>query len=62
MCLAVLKDITTLFLDTGIGSNSYAIIALGMVDDILNDKDNARRKMFEQRRVFPNTRLENERL
>ncbi len=43
-----LKDITTLFLDTGIGSNSYAIIALGMVDDLLNDKDNSRRKMFEQ--------------
>ncbi len=43
-----LKDINTLFLDTGIGSNSYAIIALGMVDDILNDKENARRKMFEQ--------------
>jgi chromosome segregation protein len=43
-----LKDITSLFLDTGIGSNSYAIIALGMVDDILNDKDNSRRKMFEQ--------------
>ncbi len=43
-----LKDITTLFIDTGIGSNSYAIIALGMVDDILADKDNARRKMFEQ--------------
>ncbi len=43
-----LKDITTLFMDTGIGSNSYAIIALGMVDDILSDKENARRKMFEQ--------------
>jgi len=43
-----LKDITNLFLDTGIGSNSYAIIALGMVDDILNDKDQSRRKMFEQ--------------
>lgn len=43
-----LKDITTLFMDTGIGSNSYAIIALGMVDDILSDKDNARRNMFEQ--------------
>lgn len=43
-----LKDITSLFLDTGIGSNSYAIIALGMVDDILNDKDHSRRKMFEQ--------------
>ena len=43
-----LKDITSLFMDTGIGSNSYAIIALGMVDDILSDKENARRKMFEQ--------------
>lgn len=43
-----LKDIRDLFLDTGIGSNSYAIIELGMVDDILMDKDNARRKMFEQ--------------
>lgn len=43
-----LKDITSLFLDTGIGSNSYAIIALGMVDDILQDKENARRRMFEQ--------------
>lgn len=43
-----LKDINTLFLDTGIGSNSYAIIALGMVDDILSDKENSRRRMFEQ--------------
>lgn len=43
-----LKDITSLFLDTGIGSNSYAIIALGMVDDLLADKDNARVRMFEQ--------------
>jgi chromosome segregation protein len=43
-----LKDITNLFMDTGIGSNSYAIIALGMVDEILADKDNARRRMFEQ--------------
>ena len=43
-----LKDITSLFLDTGIGSNSYAIIALGMVDDILADKADSRRRMFEQ--------------
>jgi chromosome segregation protein len=43
-----LKDITNLLMDTGIGSNSYAIIALGMVDEILADKDNARRRMFEQ--------------
>lgn len=43
-----LKDITSLMMDTGIGSDSYAIIALGMVDDILADKDNSRRRMFEQ--------------
>ncbi|MDX1478758.1 MAG: chromosome segregation protein SMC [Saprospiraceae bacterium] len=43
-----LKDIRSLLMDTGIGSNSYAIIALGMVDDILHNKDNARRRMFEQ--------------
>lgn len=43
-----LKDITSLFLDTGIGSDSYAIIALGMVEDLLSNKENARRKMFEQ--------------
>ncbi len=43
-----LKDITMLFADTGIGSNSYAIIALGMVDEILNDKQNSRRMMLEQ--------------
>lgn len=43
-----LKDITSLFLDTGISSDSYAIIELGMVDEILNDKDHSRRKLFEQ--------------
>jgi chromosome segregation protein len=43
-----LKDITSLFLDTGISSNSYAIIELKMVDDILNDRDNSRRSLFEE--------------
>lgn len=43
-----LKDIKSLFMDTGIGSNSYAIISLGMVDDLLYDKDDSRRYMFEQ--------------
>ncbi len=42
-----LKDITSLFLDTGISSDSYAIIELGMVNDILNDKEHSRRKLFE---------------
>jgi chromosome segregation protein len=43
-----LKDISNLFLDTGIASNSYAIIELGMVDNILNDKENSRRHLFEE--------------
>lgn len=43
-----LKDITNLFLDTGIGSDSYAIIELKMVDNILNDKDHSRRTLFEE--------------
>jgi len=43
-----LKDITNLFLDTGVASNSYSIIELGMVDDILNDRDNSRRMLFEE--------------
>ena len=43
-----LKDIQNLFLDTGISTDSYAIIELGMVDDLIKDKDNSRRKMLEQ--------------
>jgi chromosome segregation protein len=43
-----LKDIQNLFLDTGISTDSYAIIELGMVDDIIKDKDNSRRRMLEQ--------------
>ena len=43
-----LKDITNLFLDTGISSNNYAIIELSMVDNILNDKDNSRLSLFEE--------------
>jgi chromosome segregation protein len=43
-----LKDIQNLLVDTGMGSNSYAIIALGMVDDLLNDRENSRRRLFEQ--------------
>jgi chromosome segregation protein len=43
-----LKDIQNLFLDTGITTDSYAIIELGMVDDIIKDKENSRRRMIEQ--------------
>lgn len=43
-----LKDINNLLSDTGMGPDSYAIIALGMVDDLLADKDNSRLRLFEQ--------------
>ncbi len=43
-----LKDIQNLFMDTGISTDSYAIIELGMVDDIIRDKENSRRRMLEQ--------------
>ncbi|MFT4092742.1 MAG: chromosome segregation protein SMC [Niabella sp.] len=43
-----LRDIQNLFMDTGISTDSYAIIALDMVDDLIRDKDNSRRKMLEQ--------------
>ncbi|MCO6460108.1 MAG: chromosome segregation protein SMC [Saprospiraceae bacterium] len=43
-----LKDIYSLFADTGVGSNTYAIIGFGMVEDLLNNKDNYRRMMIEQ--------------
>lgn len=43
-----LKDIQNLLMDTGVGSDSYAIIELKKVDEILNDKDNSRRDLFEK--------------
>ena len=43
-----LKDINNLFLDTGVSTDSYAIIELSMVDDIIKDKENSRRRMLEQ--------------
>ncbi|WP_421938932.1 chromosome segregation protein SMC [Pedobacter sp.] len=43
-----LKDITDLFLDTGIGSDSYSIIELKMVDEIINNKEHSRRSLFEE--------------
>lgn len=43
-----LKDIQNLFMDTGVSTDSYAIIELGMVDEIIKDKENSRRRMLEQ--------------
>ena len=43
-----LKDITDLFLDTGLGADTYSIIELKMIDEIINNKDNSRRNLFEE--------------
>ena len=43
-----LRDINDLFMDTGMGPNAYSVIELKMVDEILNDKNNDRRRLFEE--------------
>lgn len=43
-----LKDINDLLLDTGIGPDSYAIIELNMVDDILKDRNNTIKTLLEE--------------
>lgn len=43
-----LKDITDLFLDTGIGPDSYSIIELKMIDEIIANKEGSRRALFEE--------------
>jgi chromosome segregation protein len=43
-----LKDITDLFLDTGIGPDSYSIIELKMIDEIIANKEGSRRNLFEE--------------
>lgn len=43
-----LKDITELFLDSGLGKNAYNIISQGQVDEILKAKPLERRKIIEE--------------
>lgn len=43
-----LKDITELFLDSGLGKNAYNIISQGQVDEILKAKPVERRKIIEE--------------
>lgn len=43
-----LKDITELFLDTGLGNDGYSIIGQGMITDIVKGKSGERREIFEQ--------------
>lgn len=43
-----LKDITNLFMDTGMGTNAYSVIELKMVETILSSKAEERRRLFEE--------------
>ncbi len=43
-----LKDVTDLFLDSGIGKESFNIISQGEVDKILSDSSRERRVIFEE--------------
>ena len=43
-----LKDILELFMDTGIGKDGYSIIGQGKIDQILSNKSEDRRSVFEE--------------
>ena len=43
-----LKDVLELFMDTGIGRDGYSIIGQGKIDEILSNKSEDRRAIFEE--------------
>ena len=43
-----LKDITNLFIDTGMGANAYSIIELKMIETILSNNAADRRRLMEE--------------
>ena len=43
-----LKDISTLFMGTGLGRDGYSIIGQGRIDEIVNSKAASRRELFEE--------------
>ena len=43
-----LKDVLELFMDTGIGRDGYSIIGQGKIDEILSNKSEERRNVFEE--------------
>ncbi|MEA4972788.1 MAG: chromosome segregation protein SMC [Candidatus Metalachnospira sp.] len=58
-----LKDIYELFMDTGIGRDGYSIIGQGKIDEILSNKSEDRRRLFEEAAgivKFKNRRFEAE--
>lgn len=43
-----LRDIVDLFMDTGMGPNAYSVIELKMIETILSDRTEERRRLFEE--------------
>lgn len=43
-----LKDILDLFMDTGIGAGAYSVIELKMIEDLLSESPQDRRRLFEE--------------
>ena len=43
-----LKDIHELFMDTGLGKEGYSVIGQGRIDEILSNKSEDRRQIFEE--------------
>lgn len=43
-----LKDITDLFMDTGMGAGAYSVIELKMIEEILSENAEDRRHLFEE--------------
>ena len=44
----LLRDIQNLLMDTGMGAHAYSVIEQGMVDEIISDKTEERRRVFEE--------------
>ena len=58
-----LKDILEIFMDTGIGKDGYSIIGQGKIDEILSNKSEDRRNIFEEAAgivKYKNRKLESE--
>ncbi len=43
-----LKDLTEIFMDTGVGKDGYSIIGQGKIDEILSNRSDDRRAIFEE--------------
>ena len=43
-----LRDVQDLFMDTGLGAGAYSVIELKMVEDILSEQADDRRRLFEE--------------